>query len=209
MNHVWKGKTGSFTAKAMKKSHATRVHCGRQHQVVKGHDVEGPQRGLEIEDENGEQQQTAAGEVDGQEFPRGRESPRAAVAGDQQEHGDGLHLPEEEEQQVVERDEDAVDAGLQHQQQGQVFLWLLAHPAGRQNGEEEQERAHEQERHADTVDAQVVAGADGGEPGTRLLVGVGPALVAEAVPHEDGEGDHKRGCADAKRPDPLTLQLGA
>src|SRR5439155_105081 len=83
-------------------------------------------------------------DVDGQEFPRGRESPRAAVAGDQQEHGDGLHLPEEEEQQVVERDEDAVDPGLQHQQQGQVFLWLLADPAGRQNGEEEQEGAEEQ-----------------------------------------------------------------
>ena len=79
---------------------------------MKRDDVEGPHRGLEIEDENGEQQQATARDVDGQEFPGGREPPRAAEAGDEQEHGDGLHLPEEEEKQVVERDEDAVDAGL-------------------------------------------------------------------------------------------------
>src|SRR6202022_1180285 len=121
-------------------------HRNRQIGVVQRDHVEGMNRRLEIQDEDGDEQQHAPGHVDGQELPRGDESTGAAEAGDQQEHGDRLHLPEEEEEQEVERDEDAIEAGLQHEQQDEELLGLLPNAARREHRDDEQRRAQEQQR---------------------------------------------------------------
>src|SRR5207245_6401962 len=134
----------------------------------------------EIQDQDREQQQPAPRQVNRQEFPGGVEPARAAEAGDQQEHRDGLQLPEEEEEQVIQRGENPVNAGLQDQQQDEILFRLLAHPAGSEHGEEEEEAAEQEQRHADAIDAEVIAGAGSRKPGAGLFVGKASALIPKA-----------------------------
>ena len=89
----------------------------------------------------------------------------AAPDGDDEVHRHEHGFPEHEEQQEIETHEDAQHADLQEQKERVVFLQAVLNggPARKDRQEAEQRGEHD-EQQRETVDAQVVRSADGGNP---------------------------------------------
>jgi hypothetical protein len=121
-------------------------------------------------------------------------SSRAAPDGDDEVHGHQHGFPEDEEQQEIERHEHAQHGGLQQQEEAVVFLepFVDGVPA-RQDGDEADERGEHHQQQSEPVDAEVIGGAQGGNPGGLL----DELKVLRAVEIEDQrEGNqeaHERG----------------
>ena len=72
--------------------------------------------GVIVEPDDRHQHQDRAEHGVQNEFQRGVDAPLVAPDADQEIHRDQHHFPEQEEEEQVERDEDADHAGFQHQQ---------------------------------------------------------------------------------------------
>jgi hypothetical protein len=139
--------------------------------ALQGEHVEGAPGGvraaLEPERQEAEQHDHRADQRVEDELERGVVAPGAAPHRDQEVHRDEDQLPEHEEQDQVQRAEGAVHAGLEHQQQRHEALGvarLRQHPLGVDHAQEGQQQREDQQRQGDPVDAEVVAGAHGGDP---------------------------------------------
>src|SRR5215467_2812117 len=74
---------------------------------------------------------------------------------DQQKHGGKFNFPEEKEEQKIEREENAHDAGFQNEHQGHIFLDTHLFPATnhRQHGEQSIE---DNQRQAQAINTQEI-----------------------------------------------------
>jgi len=74
-------------------------------------------------------------------------------------------FPENEEQQEIERHEHAQHGGLQQQEEAVVFLKPIGDgvPA-RKDGDEAQQRGEHHQQQSQPIDADVIGGAQGGNP---------------------------------------------
>ena len=124
---------------------------------------------LVIQRQDAQQHQHAADQGVNHELDGRIAAARAAPDGDDEVHGHQHGFPEHEEQQEIERHEDAQHGGLQQQEEGVVFLQALGDgvPAG-EDGEEAQQRGEHDQQQAQPVDADVVGGAERGNPGAPL-----------------------------------------
>ncbi len=120
---------------------------------------------MEVQEQDAQQHQHRAEQRVQEELDRRVELARAAPDADQQVHRDQHGFPENEEEEEIERHEDAQHAGLQHQKPDVVFLHAILDrgPRGEDRDPAQQRGQHDQqERNA--VDAEDVAGADRGDP---------------------------------------------
>ena len=103
--------------------------------------------------------------------------------------GTRVSFPENEEQQHVERHEDAQHRRLQQQEESVIFLQPgLDGVPTRQDGEEAHHGGEHDEQQAEAVDAEVVGCADAGNPGALLLEG--PGLGAIEI-KDQGQGNQE------------------
>ena len=91
------------------------------------------------------------------EFDGGVNAAVVAPDADEQVHRDEHHFPEEEEEEKVEREEDAYDADFQKQDGDEKFFDALLDAAPRtEDGDDGKERRQDDEEHADAVHAEVI-----------------------------------------------------
>ena len=125
---------------------------------------------LEIEGQDAEQHQHRACERVEEKLDRGVQLARAAPHPDDEVHRHQHELPENVEEEEIERDEDADHASLQQQEHRIVFLDAILH---RRPGAEDRDEAHQrgehQEQQADAIDADVIVRAERGNPIGALL----------------------------------------
>ena len=120
---------------------------------------------VEVQEQDAEQHQHGTGERVEEELDGGVELARAAPDADQQVHRDQHRFPEHEEQEEVERHEDAEHAGLQNQEPDVVFLHaVLDGGPGGQNRDPAEQRGQHDQQEGNAVDTDVVACADSGNP---------------------------------------------
>jgi len=103
------------------------------------------------------------------ELDRGVDPPRSAPDPDQQVHRDQHQLPEDVEEEDVERQEDAEHPRLQHEQEDVELLHPLAHRA--EGGEDDQRREHGRQQHeidGDAVDPEEVLDPEARDPGAPV-----------------------------------------
>ena len=120
---------------------------------------------IEVEEQDGKQHQNGTEQCVQEEFDGRVKFARAAPDADQQVHGHEHSFPENEEQEKVEGHEHAEHSALQHQKPDVVFLdpGLDRAPRGEDRDPSQQSGEHDQQKR-DAVDAEHVAGADGGDP---------------------------------------------
>ena len=119
----------------------------------------------EVERQDAEQHQDAAHQRVEEELDGRVELPRAAPDPDEEVHRDQHHFPEHVEQEEVERHEDAEHSRLEQQQEDVVLLDALGDRLpGRQDGDEAEQRGHQDQQQADAVEAEVVLDADARDP---------------------------------------------
>ena len=124
---------------------------------------------LPIEHQNSEQHQDRADQGIDHELDRRVAAPRAAPDRDDEVHRDQHGFPEDKEEQEIERHEDAQHAGLQDQEKGVIFLeTVLDRGPARQDRQEPDHRSQHHQQQSQPVDAEVVAGADAGDPACFL-----------------------------------------
>src|SRR6185503_12552539 len=114
----------------------------------------------EEERQDADQHEGATGDGVDDELHRRVLAADAAPDPDQQEHRGQLKLPEEEEDEQVQRDEDARDGRLEELYQHEVELRAQLELPGDQDDQEAEEAVQEDQRQADAVDADPQAGAD-------------------------------------------------
>ncbi len=137
--------------------------------LVQGLNAEGVLAGLmeivEVQEQHGKQHQHRAEQRVEEELDGGVKFSRAAPDADQQIHGDQHGFPENEEEEEIERHEDAQHAGLQDQKPDVVFLHpvLDRGPRGEDRNPAQQRGQHDQQE-GNAVDAEDVAGADRRDP---------------------------------------------
>ena len=137
-------------------------------------DVEGVLPGLRVgvvvvQRQDAEQHHDAADQGVQEELDGRVEPAVAAPDADQEVHRDQHHLPEQEEQQEVERHEGADHPGLEEEQEDVVLL----HPLGdrrprRQDGDDAHQRRQQDHQRREAVHAEVVPGADRRDPRRAL-----------------------------------------
>ncbi len=142
--------------------------------------------GVEVDDQDGDQEQHRAEKRVEEELERGIDPARAAPDADDQIHRDQDRLEEQVEQHGVQGHEHA-DHHRVHDQKGDH---VLLHPGvhrvpGADDDDQGQQRREQDEPDRDPVDAEMVGDAEAGEPG-RLLDQLEPGLGGiEIAP--DGE----------------------
>ncbi len=120
---------------------------------------------VEVQEQNAQQHQHRAGQRVQEELDRGVKLARPAPDADQQIHRHQHRFPENEEEEEIERHEDAEHAGLQHQKPDVVFLHaILNRRPRRQNRNPAQQRRQHDQQERNAVDAQHVTRADRGNP---------------------------------------------
>ena len=120
---------------------------------------------VEVEEQDAQQHQHRASQRVEEELDGGVEFARAAPDADQQVHGHEHRFPENEEEEEIERHEDAEHARLQDQKPDVVFLdAILDGGPGGEDRDPAQQRGEHDEQEGDAVDADHIARADGGDP---------------------------------------------
>jgi hypothetical protein len=161
---------------------------------------------VEVEREDAEQHHHAADQRVEEELDRRVQPPVAAPDADEEVHRHQHDLPEQEEQQEVERNERADHAGLEHQQEDVVLLHAL--PDGRprrQDRDRAQQRRHQDQQDAEAVDAEEVVSPDRRDPRhalDELVLGAG-AVVPEPQRHRHHEPEDRDDVRDP--PDQILL----
>ena len=129
--------------------------------LVQLRDAEGVDAGdgvvMEVQEQDAEQHQHRTSQRVEEELDGGVELARAAPDADQQVHRDQHRFPEHEEQEEIERHEDAQHAGLQNQKPDVVFLHaLLDRGPRREDRDPSQQRGQHDQQERDAVDAEVI-----------------------------------------------------
>jgi hypothetical protein len=162
-----------------------------------------PAGGVGVEDRqrhDPEQEQRGPGGRIEEELEGGVDAAVVAPHADEEVHRDEHRFPEHEEQEEVDRHENAHEGGLEGQHQGEVGVDPLRHVGRRQHGDrEEQPRQYDHEQ-ADAVDAHQVADAEVLDPGRRLDELVTRHRLVEV--DEEGDGQDERHQRDADGDDP-------
>ena len=163
-------------------------------ETLPGH--EGPQverqvvaGGLGLEDgqrQDAEQQQRRAGGGVDEELESGVDPPVVAPRPDEEVHRDEHRLPEHEEQEEVDRQEDAHQGGLE----GEVGVDPLVDMGRGQHGDGEQQPGQHDHEQADAVDAHQVVDPEGLDPHLRLDELVAGHTLVEG--DEEGGGQPQR-----------------
>jgi hypothetical protein len=166
----------------------------RQRQLVEGVDV--VDAGLRVHVDQRDQHEHRAEEGVQEELERRVDAPRAAPDADDQEHRDQHRLPEEVEQQRVERAEHADHQPFHDQERGQVLRRALLDrgPAGNHDRDRHQRR-QQHEGHRDAVEPEMVAGAERRDPRQPLDELVGGRRHVETRPDRDRQQE----CGDRRR----------
>jgi hypothetical protein len=182
------------------------LHGAQRHVVEQAH-VEG--RGTAVphvhrhQVEDREQHQQARGQRVDEELERRVDPARPAPDADDEVHRHEHELPEDVEEEEVERDERAEHARFQHQHEEEVLLHALLHVAEREEDDDRREegrKQHEEEAHA--VDADHVLDAPLRHPLVLLeeleLGGVGTEAGPQRERQEERhEREHERGAPGA------------
>src|SRR5207253_4910568 len=113
---------------------------------------------------------------------------------DQEVEGNQHRLPEDIEEDEVERQQDAGSGGLEDQQQQDELLQPRGGRAGYQDGDQKQQCVQSEEEEAQPIDSEVVADADRRHPLTEFLelkMKIADALLEPADDHQhQRKGDH-------------------
>ena len=171
----------------------------RLHQAQDVRQVE--RAGLAIEPQDGDQHQDRAEHRVQNEFHGGVDAALVAPHADHEIHGDQRQFPEDEEQEEVERNENADHGRLDHQQRDEEAFHIFTDRfPGAENGDRREERGQQDEKEADAVHAQVVMNrvADPSAIFGELISGVrrAEATQQEQRNREFGEGSRERNPAD-------------
>src|SRR5581483_1225709 len=144
VENVWRGLIQSLNAEGIRAGQMVVVVVKEQHGQQHQH---GPEQGVQ------------------EELDSRIEFARAAPDADEQIHRNQHGFPENEEEEEVERHEDAQHAGLQHQKPDVIFLdpVLDGGPGGENRNPAEQRGQHDQQE-GNAVDAEDVTGTDRGNP---------------------------------------------
>ena len=155
-----------------------------------GH-VERPWLRHEVQAEDGEQQGQRAGERVDEELQRRALGVAVPPRADQEVHRDERHVPEDEEEEEVEREEQADRGPLEEQHQGEVRDRPAAEVDRVGDRHHKEQRGHRGQGQRQTVDADLVPDPERGDPVERLdlLERTGPL---EAEPRDDDEPERKR-----------------
>jgi hypothetical protein len=173
--------------------------------LLQGDDVEGV--GVRLEEHGQEpQQHEHAAEQGVQEELDGRVlAVRRAPHRDQEIHGNQNQLPEDEEQDEVERDERAGHPSLEQHHQGQEGLGparVGQEPPRVDSAQERQQERQLEQGKADPVDSDVIAGVDRRDPiDIELELQTLGRAVVEAEQHDDPHDQGRPGEQDAQRTD--------
>ena len=125
---------------------------------------------LEVERQDAQQHQHRSGQRIEEELDGRVQLSRAAPDADDEVHRHQHQFPEDVEQEEIERNEHADHARLQQQEHGVVFLdAVLDRRPGTEHGHEAHQRGEHHQQQADAVDAEVVMGAERGDPVGALL----------------------------------------
>ncbi len=145
------------------------LHAQREMELHQFGDIEGVVAELlevlEIESEDAEQHQDAAGQRVEEKLDGGVKLPRAAPHADDEVHRHQHQFPEHVEQEEVQRQEDADHSHLLQEEHGVVLLepFFDRRPA-RQDRQETHQRGEHDQQQADAVDADHVLHAEAGDP---------------------------------------------
>src|ERR1700704_3275637 len=120
---------------------------------------------VEVKKQYAQQHQNRASQRVKEKLDSCVELARTSPDANQQVHGHKHGFPEDEEEEEIERHENAEHAGLKDQEPDVVFLdAVLNRGPGRQDRDPAQQRREHDEQKGDAVDAQHVTRADGGNP---------------------------------------------
>ncbi len=135
--------------------------------------VEGVQPGGKVHRQHADQRDHRADkQVKGQLHPAVFARLGIAPDDDHQVFGENGHFKEEEQQEQVQRGEDAQDAGRQEHQKGKELARSFFHVPGDQHPAEDDDPGQQDQGEADPVDADVI-----GNPQVRQPVGPLDKLV--------------------------------
>src|ERR1051326_3201257 len=138
---------------------------------------------LEIQRQDAEQHQDASRQRVEEEFDGGVEFSRAAPHADDEVHRHQHELPENVEEEEIERNENADHARLQEQEHGVILFDALLNGApATQDGYEAHQGGEHQEEHADAIDADVIVSAERRDP-------IGALFELEAAAADRKPGD--------------------
>ncbi len=145
------------------------VERNQRCRLIKFRNAEGENAGncvvMEVEEQNAQQHEHGAQQRVQKELDGRIEFARAAPDADQQIHRHQHRFPENEEEEEIERHEDAHHSRLQHQKPDVIFL----HPnldggPRRKNRDPTQQRGQHDQQKRNAVNAQVVTRANRGNP---------------------------------------------
>ena len=135
----------------------------------------------EIQRQDAQQHEHAARECVQEKLDGGVEFPGSAPDTDDEVHRDQHEFPEHVEEEEIEGQEYADHAGLQEQEHGVVFLdAVLDGIPGAENGDEAHQRGEHDQQEADAVEADVVIGAQRGNPLRALFELISGVVQLEA-----------------------------
>ena len=186
---------GTLTAKPMKKARKAQ-NWNRGSKLALSamrQDVERAEAGPQVGCEDADQHDRAADQGVDEELDRCVLSPRTAPDPDEEVHRNEEELPEEEEQDVIKGDEDAVHRGLERQHPGEELLLPVGDVPRCDNGQHTDDSGDEEHRVADAVDADVVTHADAGDPVDFLLKLDAWIGGIERSPHAQDQGEGHQG----------------
>ena len=127
--------------------------------------VEGPQTRVVIDGQQGGKEQGTPGQQEQGQLHRRVIFVPAPPYQNQRVHRHHGDFVEEEEQEQIERHEDAVHADDQHQHEGEEFLHPLPEIPHRQHAGEKDDGVQHDENGAEAIHPQVIGDADVGDPG--------------------------------------------
>ena len=145
------------------------------------------------EAENREQHQHAAGHRVEDELDRGVDAPLVAPDADEEIHRHEHRVPEDVEEEEVERDEDAHHRALEQQHEDAERLGLLVDRLPRaEQRERRQEACQNEQQQADAVDADEVLDAERRDPGVPLDELEVAGRRVELAPEQQRLGEHQQ-----------------
>ena len=151
----------------------TSTACPRDRQLVELQQIEAVGAGRRLvqprQADDGDQHQHAAGHRVEDELDRGVDALVVAPDADQEVHRDQHEVPEDVEEEEVERAEDADHRRLEQQHEDRELLDLLLDALPRRQQRDRRQEAGQHEQHqAEAVDADVVLDAERGIHGSAL-----------------------------------------
>src|ERR1700686_3098777 len=143
--------------------------------------------------EDGDQHREAAEDRVDQEFERGVDPTSLAPHPDQEVERNQHRLPEDIEEDEVQRQEDAGGGGLQEEQQQDELFESTGGRVGEDDGDQEEQGIQAEQEEAQAVDAEVIADSQRGNPLQRFLelqVEIAHALL-ESTDDRDHQGQRE------------------